>query len=472
MEKVIPTFYAEYGRYISRFRMIPSDIDCLIPVERRVLVIMDRFGSNHPVKSFKIDGCVTGELHPHGSAYGTITQLVRNGFASADEGSWGGIGLIDAPAAASRYTETRILPWVSKFAFEFIKFVPWEMLELDSEPLYLPSVLPLGLIGDGINSGIAFHKTVIPKYSKEDLAKRLEWLLINGKPNPPKKWDSNLSEDKYGPCIRPCKKDCELKEDEKNAFYKLLITGEGNIEYQPHVLLKNINTNKKNKSSIQVVSIEGRAPNSNFDSLRKAYEKNQLPLSSSPIDQSKKMDVKVYLELKRGTNSKEFIKNLSDKFLNKVTHFKCYMSDLRGTVHQTPIDDLLLNCYSHWKKAYLNKLKNDVLKLNDKIIEYYICSFIRDQIKNKVNNLDEILKSWKKDTSINIFNVDDENKIQKIKYVIKEENIINIYNNTSVKRLVEYKSTLNESLNKIKNLQNELDNLDEICINRVREIYA
>lgn len=102
MEKVIPTFYAEYGRYISRFRMIPSDIDCLIPVERRVLVIMNRFGSSHPVKSFKIDGCVTGELHPHGSAYGTITQLVRNGFASADEGSWGGIGLVDAPPAASR----------------------------------------------------------------------------------------------------------------------------------------------------------------------------------------------------------------------------------------------------------------------------------------------------------------------------------------------------------------------------------
>ena len=40
--------------------MIPSNIDCLIPVERRVLVIMNRFGSAHPVKSFKIDGCIVG----------------------------------------------------------------------------------------------------------------------------------------------------------------------------------------------------------------------------------------------------------------------------------------------------------------------------------------------------------------------------------------------------------------------------
>lgn len=248
--------------------------------------------------------------------------------------------------------------------------------------------------------------------------------------------------------------------------------GEGNIEYRPHVLIKNINTDKKKKSSIQVVSIEGRAPNSNFDSLRKAYEKNQLPLSSSPIDQSKKMDVKVYLELKRGTNPEEFIQNISEKLLNKVTHFKCYMSDLHGAVHQTPIDDLLLNCYNHWKQAYLEKLKNDVIKINDKIIEYYICSFIRDQIKNKVNNLEEILKAWKKDTSVDIFQVNEENKINKIKYIIKEEDIVDIYNNTSVKRLVEYKATLDESLDKIKSIQNELTNFDSICLNRVREIYA
>lgn len=103
MEKVIPTFYAEYGRYISRFRMIPSNIDCLIPVERRTLLILNRMGSSKPIKSFKIDGCVTGELHPHGSAYSTLVNLVRNGLASSDDSTWGGIGLNDSPPPASRY---------------------------------------------------------------------------------------------------------------------------------------------------------------------------------------------------------------------------------------------------------------------------------------------------------------------------------------------------------------------------------
>ena len=71
-----------------------------------------------------------------------------------------------------------------------------------------------------------------------------------------------------------------------------------------------------------------------------------------------------------------------------------------------------------------------------------------------------------------MYNVDDKNKIYTEKYEVTLEDISNIYNGTSVKRLVEYKSTLEESENRIKSLQNELDNLDDICLGRIREIYA
>jgi hypothetical protein len=148
------------------------------------------------------------------------------------------------------------------------------------------------------------------------------------------------------------------------------------------------------------------------------------------------------------------------------------MCDLDGVVSLTPIDDLLLNCYSKWKTAYVAKLKADVLKVNEKILEYYVCSFIRDRIKENTNNLEEILKKWKKKTTIDMYNVDEENKIYTEKYEVTLEDISNIYNGTSVKRLVEYKATLEESENRIKSLQNELDNLDDICLGRIREIYA
>ena len=181
MEKVVPTFYSEYGRYISRFRAIPFSIDCLKPVERRVLLVLFQEARRNLVKSARITGTTIAKYHPHGplSCYDSLVNLVRNGLASDEGGSWGGPGLKDKPPAADRYTETKLSKWVDKFAFDLIDFVPWEELELEKEPIYLPCPLPIGLIGSGIINGMAFHKTVIPKYSIEDLSIRLLWLLEN-----------------------------------------------------------------------------------------------------------------------------------------------------------------------------------------------------------------------------------------------------------------------------------------------------
>ena len=56
MQKVIPCFYSEYGRYISRFRAIPLFIDGLKPVERRLLLSLKEKGSKKFQKSAKIIG--------------------------------------------------------------------------------------------------------------------------------------------------------------------------------------------------------------------------------------------------------------------------------------------------------------------------------------------------------------------------------------------------------------------------------
>lgn len=452
--------------------MIPSDIDCLIPVERRTLVILNRFGSSKPIKSFKIDGCVTGELHPHGSAYGTLVNLVRNGFASSEDSSWGGYGLVDSPPTASRYSETRIEPWVSKFAFEFINYVPWEMLELDSEPLYLPSILPLGLIGDGVINGISFYKTLIPRYRKEDLARRLKFLIENGQPPKPRSFDSKMDEKKYGPKIEPCKKNCVLVEKDKNAFYRLLMLGEGAIDYCPNITTRTETVFRGKKTQkVNYVSIEGRAPNGTFEPLLKAYEKGTLPITNAPIDQSSKLDIKVYLEPKRGIDIDEFIDKISDKFLNKTIHFKCYTCNLDGVVHQTSIDELLLNCFHHWKKAYRKKIVGDVLKVNEAVLEYFICSFIRDKFSEKLNSIEDILKLWDSKTAVDFYEVEEEtNKIITKKYVITEEDIKKIYYGSSIRKLVEFKKTLTDCQKRIEVLQKELNEIDENSVKRIIDI--
>lgn len=65
MDKIIPVFYSEYGRYISRFRMIPLNIDGLIPVNRRLLLTMHRI-ARKTTKSARIVGELIGTLHAHG----------------------------------------------------------------------------------------------------------------------------------------------------------------------------------------------------------------------------------------------------------------------------------------------------------------------------------------------------------------------------------------------------------------------
>ncbi|HOH58530.1 MAG TPA: DNA gyrase subunit A [Bacilli bacterium] len=62
MKKIIPVFYSEYGRYINRFRAMPSFIDGLKPVERRVLLSLYKEGRKKAIKSATIVGHCLG--HP------------------------------------------------------------------------------------------------------------------------------------------------------------------------------------------------------------------------------------------------------------------------------------------------------------------------------------------------------------------------------------------------------------------------
>ena len=456
--------------------MIPSDIDCLIPVERRVLVILNRFGSSKPIKSFKIDGCVTGELHPHGSAYGTLVGLVRGGFASRSDSSWGGYGLNDSPPPASRYSETRIEPWVSRFAFEFVNHVPWEMLELDSEPLYLPSILPLGLIGDGVISGISFHRTLIPKYRKEDLALRLKFLLEEcggSLPSKPKSFEGNLNPKKYGPPIQPNKSNCEVVEREPNAFYRLLLLGEGAVGYNPKTSVREESVFRNNKKQkVEYLSVEGRAPNATFDPLLKAYEKGLIPIANAPVDQSKDLDIRIYLEPKRSVSSEELLEKIADKYLNKTLHFRCYTCNLQGVVRQTSVDQLLLNAYNHWKEAYRRKLFGDVQKTNDSVVEYAVCTFIRGCLDANINRVEDILGRLKpSDREVEVFEVDsNSNQIQKVPYQLTDKDFENIYRETPIRRLVEYKKTLDSSYERIDALQKEINEIDINSMRRIDDI--
>ncbi len=242
MDKILPKLYKDYGQY-SNYRNFPLDLDGLKPVERRVLLSAFKIARDKLVKSKQIDSYATGHYHPHGECYGSMVQLVRQGFLDG-QGNWGStIGEAPVGAAAPRYTECKINKNTIELAFKHIKHVPWVITEFgDTEPLFLPTMYPICLLGNDYTMGIGFgYKTFIPCYDIKDLYKRLSWLI---------------GERKTKPTIAPIS-DCTITSPPAD-LEKLLTTGKAKIQVEG-VIIKNLISN--------TVTLKSWPPGKRFESL-------------------------------------------------------------------------------------------------------------------------------------------------------------------------------------------------------------
>jgi DNA gyrase/topoisomerase IV subunit A len=462
----IPCLYADYGRYIDAFRGIPSCIDSLKLSQRRALLsLYDVTKAIKKVKAAKVVGYMIGSLHPHGdiSSYITIKTLIWQGYAEG-QGNWGGRNLKeDDSPAAMRYTECRLNKWVKDFVFQYHKYVPWENFELEDEPIFLPCIVPIGLIGYDNISGGGFHRTLIPKYTFKDLLIRLKWLLenYNNLPN----FKSGLqeyNEDIYGPKITPNFRDCEVKENEIGDFYNILNNGSGSIRAIPYGEIKD-----------GKIYLKGKAPGFKTATLENDIDAKKIDIKSFKdisankndpyfilgefIPKSKKIDVKkLYIKLWK----KYFIKNFS---------YRCYFVENEIPI-QMGIDKVLINNYIKYTETILNYRIIECQKLIEKLFNVKIILIIKNII-NKYNckNINDIL---------NVF--DNENKnliIKKEEYEnnnwiskqipITHELIKTTYSTKTIKQLVEVEDDTNTIINEINNSKLNIQNTNNDCFNEV-----
>ena len=474
MKELIPTYYSEYGRYISRFRAIPLIDDCLKPAERRVLLSLYEMACTKPTKSHEIDGYVVGRYHPHGSAYPVLVNLVRSGFASSQHGSWGGPGLKEDPnAAASRYTETCLEKWVEKLAFEFIDYVPWEMYELNEEPRYLPTPIPLGIIGNGVVTGLSFYKTLIPQYRKEDLTKRLLWLLKNRSKVDLNKidWDKEMDPKKYGPQIVPNKTDCTIREASPNALYSLLYRGYGDLYFVPKGNITEIPLNKGSRSKVKtkVIVIEGRAPNHSLTKLLKDFDAGKLPIQNL-VDTSEGQDFRVIVEPKKGIDLQELSETLWQQYCIKKLNFMVYTCDNAGNVATTPIDDLLLRSFKNWTQAYWKKLSSDIENISKRFLNNEIYKIVRDLLSNKkILDFETLWNYFPKNKKLKVPVLTDTSILKEERELTKEL-VLAAYTNSPIKKLVEYHDQENQIVEDLRILKETIENFNGICIDRLKDI--
>lgn len=423
MDTLLPKLYKEYGLY-SNWRQLPSELDGLKPVERRILFSAYQIARTKLAKSARVDGHVIGNYHPHGSVYGSIVQLVRQGLLEG-QGNFGcNVGVEPVGAAASRYTEIKLPESTINLAFQNLKYVKWERNDLDQdEPLFLPVKFPICLLGQDYTQGIGFgYRTLIPCYTVGNLFSRLKWLL---------------GELKTKPTIAPIT-DCEIT-SQPRVLEQLLTTGEAKVDVTG-VLEINKMTN--------VATLKSWPPGKRFEAILKKLEPH---LSSGEIGFSDlsttetKIVFKVLRERNRDKIFNSFLKKMQAAITGSIS-FSVLVTTTEGTVVTKSVDNLLLETFERFKGTTKDMLLASIDEIQRQIEEYQLLAVIRPDIGrclNDNNDYHTTIGITSRKTGI------DQDTIEKLvqKYRIKKLLTIDL----DTKELIDKKEELDQNVKDIDN---------------------
>jgi len=414
MDNLIYSLYKSYGDYCN-FRTIPSEIDGLKPVERRVLLSVYQIAKNKFAKSAKIEGHCISRYHPHGSIYMTLVQLVHQGFIIG-QGNWGDDE--DKPAAM-RYTEAKLNPMIEKMAFELLDYVPWKAIDLDKEPVYLPVMFPLCLLGNVYTIGIGFgYRAFIPIYNIKDLYKRLLYLI---------------GVRKRKPIIKPIT-DCRIISSDGDVE-NLLLTGKEVIKVR--------GVYEVNEDDFSVL-LKSWPPGKKIETLVNKFhdELNQGDIGYSDFGSSEKeYCFKVLKQRNRPEILNKFVKKLDDAVTGKIS-FDIVVVDEKGSVQRTSVDQLLLNSYNNYTLFSEKMLESEKTRYENVLFEYDVLEkirpFLSKHLKKTVEDYGEAIKKISEDSKI-------------------DENVVKLlFSKYKINKLLTLKIEKSDVLNRIKYFENEL----------------
>lgn len=147
-------YFLDYASYVILERAVPSIVDGLKPVQRRIMHAMKEMDDGRFHKVANIIG-QTMQFHPHGDAAigDALVHLGQKDLLIETQGNWGDVRTGDS-AAAPRYIEARLTKFALHIAFN-PQTTEWQ-LSYDgrkNEPINLPMKFPL-LLAHGVE-GIA-----------------------------------------------------------------------------------------------------------------------------------------------------------------------------------------------------------------------------------------------------------------------------------------------------------------------------
>jgi DNA gyrase/topoisomerase IV subunit A len=437
MDKLIPRLYKEYGMYVNHSRAFPIDLDGLKPVERRVLLTAYQVARDKFIKSAKVDGAVIGSYHPHSSCYGTIVQLVNQGFLDGKGNFGNNIGVEPSPAAASRYTECRLAKKTYEIALKLVEYVDFVESELDPEPEFLPVMFPLCFLGKEYTQGIGFgFKTLIPCYDIKDLKSRLISLL---------------KKDEKKPIIKPYT-NCKILSPDKD-LESLLTTGKGSVVFQGIHKIDNVHC----KAIIKTFP-----PGKKFETILGKFEKelNNQDIGYNDESSGENGGTHIIFEVLKSRNRddifKSFVKKLTTALTSTVSFEIVVVDHNTRNVKGMSVDEMLLNTLSNYISVNMRMLKENETKVLYSIEEVKLLDRVKPSLKkylgNKELGVDEIIEKIAEEIK------EDKDKIKKL------------FQKYTITKLLTFKADHDELQQKLKSLKDNIKNINQFVIKQYEEL--
>ena len=433
-------WFLDYASYVILERAVPSLIDGLKPVQRRILHAMKDLDDGRYTKVANIVGHAM-QYHPHGDASisDAIVQVASKDLLIDKQGNWGNLLTGDA-AAASRYIEARL----TKFALEVVfnkKTTQWQ-LSYDgrkSEPVTLPIKFPLVLAQGAEGIAVGLSTKILPHNFNELIDASIKHL--SGKP-------FNLLPDFPTAGMM----DASNYNDGKRG---------GRIRLRAKIDIVD-------KKTLQITEIPfGTSTTSLIESIVKANEKGKIKVKH--IEDNTSSEVEIRIELPKNTSPDKMI-----DALYAFTNCELSISPLACVIDEDKpafigVSDLLKKSTDHTVYLLRRELEIELEELREK---WHFSSLELISIENKIYRDIEDKDSWEA-----VLKAIDDGLKPHITHLLRDvtrEDLIRL-TDIKIKRISKFdqdkaQRDIDILEDKIKQTQNYLDNLTQYAIDYFKHL--
>ena len=385
--------FINYSMSVIVSRALPDVRDGLKPVHRRVLYAMNELGlvPGRPYKkSATVVGDVLGKYHPHGdqSVYDALVRMVQDfslRYPLID--GQGNFGSVEGdPAAAYRYTESRLTP----VAVEMLADIDKNTVDFGpnfDDRLEEPSVMPAGMPNLVVNgsSGIAVGMaTNIPPHNMREVVAAILMLIDNP--------DASVAE------IRKHIKGPDFPTAGfiygKQGIKDYQETGRGRIVMRARAVIEE--NERGSKSQIVVTEVPYQVNSAKLvEDIANLVHEKKLDGISALRNESDRDGLRIVIELKRDAIPKVVLNQLYKHTAMQST-FGVIMLALvpdattgRLVPKVMPLKEVLEHYIQHRHTVIVRRAQHELDKAQER-------EHILEGLKIAVDNIDEVIKVIKK----------------------------------------------------------------------------